>query len=176
MNRPLYIADIATGDKMLSLSLTMKPASGMKAKVMERGKDGVYVFAPVIPANIPIYRRNEVYGEHDVLFLPNVIRDMMHDANKRNIPFDYEHTGKKLDVQVIESFQIDYKANKTYKEYVGLPDGTWVMFLYVPNMVFSMFNPQPTPLQLFGISISGIFSYNKLELNEAIELYNVLKI
>lgn len=172
---PLYIADIGHGDKMISLSLVEKPASGMRAKIISSDDNGCIMFAPIVPANTPIYRKNEAYGEHYVMFLPDVIRDMMADANIRHISFDYNHSGRVLDgVYLIESFQIDYQSGKAYNRYFGLPDGSWACLFYVPNMVFSLFKRQPTPLQLFGISISGIFSYNRLDLPEAIAVYNDL--
>ena len=186
---PLYIADIADkqSDKMLSLSLTEKPASGFMGMVIDETPEAQVVFFPILPANKPIYRCNETYGEHYVIFLPDVISDIMHDANKRRIPFDLEHQGEPLKgVEWVESFQIDYKRGKLFKSYPGLTDGTWCGILKInkdtpyffnpKNMVNRAFGGDVSPLYFSGISISGIFSYHEVSLSEAIEFYNKVKI
>lgn len=181
---PLYIADIADkqSDRMLSLSLTTKPASGLMGMVVEETPEALVVFFPILPANKPIYRCNEAYGEHYVIFLPDVVRDIMNDANKRHIPFDYEHHGEPLEgVEWVESFQIDYKRKKLFADYPGLTDGTWCGILKIlkdryQNMVKCVSGRYPTPFYFSGISISGIFSYHEVSLSEAIEFYNKVKI
>lgn len=183
---PLYIADITDkqSDRMLSLSLTAKPASGLMGMIVNETSESLVVFFPILPANKPIYRNNETYGEHYVIFLPDVVSDIMTDANKRHVPFDYEHQGTPLKgVEWVESFQIDYKRNKLYKDYPGLTDGTWCGVLkinkdceYLKNMVKSDISPISTPFYFSGISISGVFSYHEVSLSEAIEFYNKVKI
>ena len=181
---PLYIADIADkqSDRMLSLSLTTKPASGLMGMVVEETPEALVVFFPILPANKPIYRCNEAYGEHYVIFLPDVVRDIMNDANKRHIPFDYEHQGEPLEgVEWVESFQIDYKRKKLFADYPGLTDGTWCGILKIlkdryQNMAKCVSGRYPTPFYFSGISISGIFSYHEVSLSEAIEFYNKVKI
>lgn len=172
---PLYIADISEqADMMLALSFVPKPASGLKIKLLEADTQGVKVFAPVIPANVPIYRNNATYGEHNVLFLPDVITDLMMDANKRHIPFDTDHSGTPIQgVEWIESFQIDYKRGKLFKDYQGLTDGTWCAIL---NIVNPMLQSKICHLDFLGISISGVFSYHEIKLKEAIEIYRNLKV
>jgi hypothetical protein len=152
----------------------------MKGKVLYKDGDETTLFVPILPANKPIYRNNEAYGEHYVMFLPEVITDIMKDANKRSIPFDYEHQGEAVSgVEWVSSFQIDYKNKTLYNTYPGLTDGTWVGIIAInsefENMVNRKSGGQGCPLDFLGISISGVFSYHKLELSEAIELYNKLK-
>lgn len=170
---PLYVADISEqADMMLALSFVPNPASGLNFKVLESDTQGVKVFAPVIPANVPIYRNNATYGEHNVLFLPDVITDLMMDANKRHIPFDTDHSGTPIQgVEWIESFQIDYKRGKLFKDYQGLTDGTWCAIL---NIVNPMLQSKICRHDFLGISISGVFSYHEIKLKEAIEIYRKL--
>jgi hypothetical protein len=172
---PLYMADIVTGeDKMLSLSLTKQPASGQMGKVLSNDQDGTKIFFPILPANKPIYRKNETYGEHYVLFLPDVIRDIMRDANKRNIPFDLEHQGEPIDgIEWISSFQIDYKNKTFFNNYPNLTDGSWVGIV---NLVNPRLRGEFCLQNIFGISISGIFSYHEIGLSEAIEIYKNFRI
>lgn len=184
---PLYIADLCEpNDRMLNLSIVKRPAIGMRGKVIESTKQGVKVFAPILPANKPIYRNNEAYGEHYVMFTPDVISAVIADYAKRGITFDVEHDGIPCEgVKVLESWQIDYSKGKLYKDYPSLTDGTWVCILSidnvdvrgvdVKNMVFGCLSGGGCPLNIFGISISGIFTYHPVSLSEAIEFYNKLK-
>ena len=72
---PLYIADInpTDNDGLLSLSLTKKPATGLFCRQIDNNT----IFAPIVAANKPIYRNNDTYGEHYLMFTPDVIRDIM---------------------------------------------------------------------------------------------------
>lgn len=191
---PLYIADIAEPqDRTLNLSIVKRPAIGMPWKVLEQTNDSVKVFAPILTANKPIYRNNEAYGEHYVMFTPDVVSDVINDFSRRGITFDIEHSGKPVNgVRVLESWQIDYSTNKLYKAYPNLTDGTWVMVLCfdvktfdvsgldVKNMVNGGRARGGCRLDIFpnlnlGISISGIFTYYPVSLSEAIEFYNKIK-
>lgn len=178
---PLYIADLTEQeDKMLSLSIVKNPATGLKWKVLEQTKDFTKVFAPILTANKPIYRNNEAYGEHYVMFTPEVIADIMADCSKRKVPFDIEHNGTPTNaVCWLESFQIDYYNGKQFKGYYGLTDGTWCAVLNLENkpqnMVFSKNLTIGSLLDFSGISISGIFTYHPVSLSEAIEFYNKIK-
>lgn len=181
MNRrlPLYIADLCEpSDRMLSLSIVKRPAMAMPWKVMESTTDRVKVFAPILIANKPIYRNNETYGEHYVMFTADVVRDVMADALRRRVPFDIEHNGTPINgVSWLESFQIDYSQGKLFKGYTGLTDGSWVGVLDfdVRNMVFCESSGGGCPLDFSGISISGIFTYSEVSLSEAIEFYNKIR-
>jgi len=173
--RPLYIADIEKNgtDKVLGLSFVKNPATGYNFKVLERNEKGTLVFAPILVANTPIFRNNEKYGEHNVLFLPDVITDIMTDAMSHPIRFDVEHNEREIpEIEWISSFQIDYR-NKTFFNNYPLPDGSWVGMLNIVNLCL---RAEIERKNINGISISGIFTYNELKLSEAIELYNKLKI
>lgn len=191
---PLYIADLcAPQDRMLNLSIVKRPAIGMRWQTIERTQERVKVFTPILTANKPIYRNNEAYGEHYVMFTPDVVADIMADFSKRGITFDIEHNGTPISgVNVLESWQIDYAKGKLYNAYQSLTDGTWVMVLSfdvnrlnfkdldVKNMVFQGVSGGGCPSDIFpnlnlGISISGIFTYHPVSLSEAIEFYNKIK-
>lgn len=186
MNRrlPLYIADLCeSSDRMLSLSIVKRPAIGLPWKVLENTEDKIKVFAPIITANKPIYRNNEAYGEHYVMFTPDVISDIIADCSHRNVSFDIEHDGTPIKgVYWIESLQIDYSVGKQYKAYPSLTDGSWVGVLEIEkqsfkgqNMVNGASRGGGCPSDFSGISISGIFTYHEVTLSEAIEFYNKIK-
>lgn len=175
---PLYIVDIKEPtDRMLYLSLVAKPATGMQWKVIEQDEQNTRLFAPIIPANTPIYRSDDEMGKYNLIFLPDVIKDLMLDAAKRHIPFDTAHSGIPIKgVTAVESFQIDYSNRKLYSGYTGLSDGSWCMILNIENIVFNDSEEKRWLVDFSGISVSAIFSYHKVELQEAIELYNNLNI
>ena len=106
---PLYVADLQdTIDGLQGISIVKNPASGYKWKVLERHDTYIKVFAVVLPANTPIYRRDREIGEYTVLFTPDLIKDLMEDAARKRIRYDVEHNGRAVDgVFPAESFQID---------------------------------------------------------------------
>lgn len=204
----LYLADIEDKeDRLLRLSLVRHPATGCACKVLSVGDKYVRVFAPIIVANKPIYRKDEHLGEYNLLFLPEVIKDIQTRTaiEQPRIKFDIEHNGKDVDgIVVVSSFIIDYSTDTLYSDYFGLPDGSWVMELLIPHEVVSKvygnkgkFNTnkvyrkdtkfnfpnmvnretaaRSTSDDFFGISISGIFTYSEVSLEEAIEIYNKIR-
>ena len=92
----LYLADIEDKeDGLLRLSLVKRPATGCACKVLSVGDKYVRVFAPIIVANKPIYRKDGNLGEYNLLFLPDVIKDIQTRTAIENprIKFDVEHDG-----------------------------------------------------------------------------------
>lgn len=171
----LYLADmVEPKDKLLMLSLVSKPASGMRAKKIG---DNLF-FVPILPANTLIYRKDSHIGEYNIIFMPDSIQAIMAKGGK--VPFDIEHSGMPIDgVTLVESFQIDYSKGKVYNDYPALPDGTWVGIISVKNTRFSVSGSGGGGSQFlenFGISVSGIFTYDKVSLSDAIKMYNELKI
>lgn len=194
---PLYVADLQdTIDGLQGISIVKNPASGYKWKVLERHDTYIKVFAVVLPANTPIYRRDREIGEYNVLFTPDLIKDLMEDAARKRIRYDVEHNGRAVDgVFPAESFQIDYTNRKLYDGYPGLTDGSWCAIFLLdkslpskwakwdrwndPNENGNMVNDKDASVfrseDFFGISISGIFTYHEVSLSDAIELYNSIR-
>ena len=117
------------------------------------------------------------------MFMPDVIRDMMVDAAQRKTPFDVEHSGIPIrGVVVVESFQIDVAKGKTDNRCPDVPDGSWVMVARLPkNLVFDGLSPEGWGLEFsddldWGLSVSGVFSYDEIRLSDAIRMYNELNI
>lgn len=200
-NIPLYIADLQAGDGLQYLSIVKHPATHLEWKVLSRTNGRMKVFAPILPANTPIYRHDADNGEYYALFTPEVIADTVERYSGERIRFDVEHNCIPVsDVRIVESFIIDYHRKTLYNDYFGLTDGSWVMVLSLPdtlvpkwgtwdemlkpkgkkntaqNMVNNNITDNIRSDDFSGISISGIFSYTELSLQEAVEMYNVLKI
>lgn len=180
----LYLADIKDdADRMIAISLTKHPSSGMKGRLLAVDDDTITMFAVVCPANTPIHRKDDVMGEYNVLFLPDVIRDMMIDAAQRKTPFDIEHSGIPIrGVVVVESFQIDTIKGKTFNLCPDVPDGSWCMVIKVlKNLVFPDLSGEGWGFDFsanldWGLSVSGVFSYDEIRLSDAIRMYNELNI
>lgn len=174
----LYIADIVDdADRMLALSLVKKPASGMKWKVIANDGNIARVIAPIIPANVPIYRKDEM-GEYNVLFTPETISDLMLDASKRRVPFDCNHSGLPIrNVEIVESWQTNESVGIGSGAYGSpVPDGTWMMHLSIKKLGFFEKSDLGWLENFSGISISGRFSYDEVSLHDAIDLYNMLNV
>lgn len=191
---PLYVADVEDKeDGLLGLSIVKQPASGLKWKVLSEDEEGMTVFAPILPANVPIFRTHEG-KQFNVIFLPDVIKDLMTKYAGERQRFDVEHRGSPVDgVQVLQSFQIDYFSNTLYDNYFHLTDGSWVMVLKLPKYLRSkwesrweidengnMVNGKDAggfrSQDFFGISISAVLSYHEVSLSDAIQMYNDLRI
>ena len=196
---PLYIADLQEGDGLQCLSIVKQPATHLQWKVLDRAHGRLKVFAPILPANTPIYRHDKENGSYNVLFTPGLIEDVVERYAGERVRFDVEHNGHAVeDVRIVESFLVNYKRKTLYNDYYGLTDGSWVMVLSLPelliprwhkwemlapmgsevtqNMVFNKDAGGFRSEDFSGISISGIFSYSELSLSEAVEMYNTLKI
>lgn len=137
----LYLADIEDKeDGLLRLSLVKRPATGCACKVLSVGDKYVRVFAPIIVANKPIYRKDGNLGEYNLLFLPDVIKDIQTRTAIENprIKFDVEHDGHDVEgVVVVSSFIIDHTTDTLYSNYYGLPDGSWVMELLIERNLYT---------------------------------------
>ena len=196
---PLYIADLQEGDGLQYLSIVKRPATRLQWKVIDRAHGRTKVFAPILPANTPIYRHDNANGSYNVLFTPGLIEDVVERYAGERVRFDVEHNGHAVeDVRIVESFIVNYRRKTLYNDYYGLTDGSWVMVLSLPellipefskwdmlspigsevpqNMVFNNESGCFRSEDFSGISISGIFSYSELSLSEAVEMYNTLKI
>ena len=183
----LYLADIEDEEGgLLRLSLVRKPATGCPCRVLSVGEKYVRVFAPIIVTNRPIYRKDDNMGEYNLLFLPDVVKDIQ-DKSAIKTPvfsFDSEHNQKEIKgVNVVKSWLIDYEHDTLYS-YYSLPDGSWVMELLIeketlselfPDMVFCDCSDKTSPQDFFGISISAILTYKEVSLAEAIEIYNTIR-
>lgn len=187
-NLKLYLADVADdADGLLRLSLVSRPATGCACKVVGVSDEYVNVFAPVIVANRAIYRRDDHLGEYNLLFLPEVIKDIQERAavTMPSMTFDIEHSGRAVSgIVVLQSFLIDSANGMSYADYEGLTDGTWCMVLAIPrgvltaafpNMVFADIDTGTSPHDFFGISMSGIFTYEEVTLSDAIDIYNKIR-
>ena len=112
----------------------------------------------------PIYRNNNKYGEHYVVFDKDCIEKMMLKLSKAGLinSVDAQHNGEPISgVYLIESFMIDREHGIDPIEFKSVNDHSWVISYKIENEDFwnsivsngSKFN---------GFSISGCFEYDTL--------------
>lgn len=122
------------------------------------------IMGPLMIADMPIYRRDEVRGEYYVLFdkqeILKVVEKFFRNGSTSN--FNIMHDAQKqLDgVYLIESFIIDssrgVQAPDAFKD---LPQGSWLATVKVDNeLVWQNFIKTG---ELKGFSVEGLFSYEQ---------------
>ena len=102
------------------------------AQRFEFSEEQMVVTGPALIPDMPIYRNDPKLGEYEVVFKPEVIRELaIRDFrdNKKNL-FDLEHSTDITsdDVTMFESYFTD--ANKKFK---NLPNGSWIISYKVNN-------------------------------------------
>lgn len=174
--RKLYTASVDDSiDGVVSISIVGEPANGGRFHVVEDKEDSILVAAPILVANQLIYRNNESYGEHYIVFLPDVIRSAEERATeqKTTYVFDVEHSGEKIDgVLMVQSFIVDRKAGISgYSGLYGLTDGSWVgLFRVTDRGIIDGIKEG----RYRGVSVSMYATYEEVALKDAIDMYNYL--
>lgn len=173
----LYIADISSkDDRLVSISFVNTPAIGLKLTILSQDDDSMTIAAPIIIANKPIFRNDKYLGSRNVFFLPETISDIIKKGTyERSIyVYDIEHDGNQIDdVLLIESFTIDYQRGITgYKGLYGLTDGSWVGKFFIKNKKLIDYIKSN---KVNGLSISAYLTEEKVQLNDAIEIYNKIQ-
>lgn len=177
MNRlKLYTAEIPTekSDGLVSISFVSKPANEGKFHIMSETDGCLQCSAPILTANKIIYRNDNVLGEHNIIFLPEVVEAVMNKAmtDKAVYSFDLEHSTKVEGISLVQSFLIDYDNGITrLNGHNGLNDGTWVGVFNVTNqeVIDGIKNGTYN-----GVSASLYAGYEEVSLSDAIEMYNAL--
>jgi len=173
--RNLYLADIKDEkDGILSLSFVKDPAIKSNLAIVSNDEDGFIIDAPILLSNELIYRNNEAYGEHDIMFTPDVISDIIKQSATAGTAyvFDIEHQTPISGVTLIESYQVDYTNRIMYnKALTGITDGSWIGKFAITN---ENLKSKILDKQINGISISGVFSYEPITLKDALSLHKLL--
>jgi hypothetical protein len=111
-------------------------------------------------ADTPIYRNNEHYGEHYVVFSKQTIRNIVEKYAKfgyQNI-VNIEHSADRFvnDVYMIESYLIDKERGIIPNEFKDVPDGSWIVSYKINNLAVW---DEIKAGNVLGFSIEGLFSY-----------------
>jgi hypothetical protein len=122
-------------------------------------KERQIVSGPAMIADLPIYRRDEKYGEYYVVFdketIEKIVLKFMRKGYTGNVNLMHDSTKIVDGVYVFESFIIDKdRGIKPPKGFDDLTDGSWYVSMKVDNMKLwdnmKLFN---------GFSVEGVFEY-----------------
>lgn len=117
-------------------------------------------------ADTPIYRNNEHYGEHYVVFSKDTIRNIVEKYSKFGLQnlVNIEHSQERYvnDVVMIESYLIDKERGIVPNEFKDAPDGSWIVSYKVNNLAVW---DEIKAGRVLGFSVEGLFSYG----NEVVE-------
>ena len=111
-------------------------------------------------ADTPIYRFNETFGEHYVVFSKQCIRNIIEKYSKLGfnniVNIEHSETNFVSDLVMVESYIIDHQRNIVPIEFQDIPDGSWIVSYKVNNE--SLWNDIKNGV-VTGFSIEGFFEY-----------------
>jgi hypothetical protein len=132
-------------------------------KFEQVGDKQIVTGALMIP-DLPILRRDEVRGEHYVVFDSDTIKKAAYKFFKNNyhnsVNLMHDSTEMVEDAVMIESYFIDKEYGKsTPKGFDELPDGTWWGTYKINNK--KLWDEFIKTGQFSGFSVEGIFKYEQ---------------
>jgi len=129
-------------------------------------------FGVIMLADTPIYRNNDVFGEHYVVFTKDVIKSITKKffKNKTTDAITLQHLSPTSGVYMFESYLVDRENGITPpNEFKDIPDGSWVGKFSIENEDVWQSIKDGT---FKGFSIEGEFKYDT---NETVEIDNSLQ-
>lgn len=113
-------------------------------------------------ADTPIYRNNERYGEHYVVFSKRTIQNIVEKYAKFGLQnlVNIEHSSERYvnDIFMIESYLIDKERGIVPNEFQNVPDGSWVVSYKVNNVAVW---DEIKEGKVLGFSVEGMFEYGQ---------------
>lgn len=156
---------------MDAISLVENPAVEVdflafdKQETIKLSEEKHEITGVVCLADVPIYRYNQTYGEHYILFDKDVIKQMILKYFKMGLgnQVNIEHEGEMISgLTMIESYIKDTERNIAPVEFKDVPDGSWLATFKVEND--DVWNKITQLKSLKGFSLQGLFQYGD-ELN-----------
>lgn len=136
------------------------------------------VSGALMVANLPIYRRDEQYGEYFVVFDKETISKIVHKffkkKNTANVNLMHDPSKKVEDVYMFESFIIDRtKGINPPAGFEKLPDGSWFGSFKVNN---DEVWEQIKAGEFKGFSVEGIFQHEFVYDSETVFIDNLREV
>lgn len=165
-NIEINLTDDVTG--VGTISLVEHPAvdvgflkfSGQKPVELKFNDDKHIITGVAMLADTPIYRNNERYGEHYVVFSKQTIQKIVEKYSKYGLQnlVNIEHSQERYvnDVFMIESYLIDKERGIVPSEFSDAPDGSWIVSYKVNNLAVW---DEIKAGKVTGFSIEGLFEY-----------------
>jgi len=140
-----------------------------KQQRFEVQKDRQLITTPVLIADLPIYRRDNVKGEFYVVFDKESVKDLQYEfmkTNKLHKVNEMHDSDKPIsDVFMVNSFLSDKQMGINPPElFKDLPDGTWFATYHIANK--DTWNNFIKTGKFKGVSVEGVFDL----VNEKAEL------
>lgn len=121
------------------------------------------ISGPLMVAGLPIYRKDDIHGEHYVLFDRNTIQKIVlkffRNGNTGQVNLMHQADASPSGVYMFESFIVDQaRGIGTPKGFNALPDGSWFGSYKIDNeQVWQEFIKTGA---FRGFSVEGIFIYS----------------
>ena len=139
-------------------------------KIFSVDKERKMVMGAFMIANMPIYRRDEKFGEHYVVFdkeeVFKIVQKFFRKGNTSNFNIMHDPSRKLDGVYLIESFIVDKTRGVSAPvAFEGISEGSWIGTVKIDNE--EVWNDFIKTQQLKGFSIEGFFDqvyYNEQDL------------
>jgi hypothetical protein len=121
------------------------------------------ISGPLMVAGVPIYRKDEIHGEHYVVFdratIQKIVLKFFRNGNTGQVNLMHQADASPSGVYMFESFIIDAaRGINTPKGFEALPDGSWFGSYKIDNeLVWKEFIKTGV---FKGFSVEGIFIYS----------------
>lgn len=173
MNKlPVYKLDIDSLDfetGMDAISLVEEPAieidflrfSKTEPIKLSYDESQHIISGPAILADTPIYRENETYGPHYVIFDKDLIKKLMLKYSKfcLNNSVNIEHSDWVGGIYMVESYLKDVQRGINPIEFTSVPDGSWFVSYKVVDLELW---DKIQKGDVKGFSIEGLFCYDSI--------------
>lgn len=164
------VHDPAVERNFIAMSKDSKP---QKIKFSTLDEDKHLVTGLIIPADTPIYRYDEIHGEHFVTFTKEVIRELLYKFFREGLTssVNTEHWNFAEGVYLVESYIKDSERGISPAEFDDVPDGSWFGTYRIANEdIWQRIKKG----DFRGFSIEGFLSYEEPEIESIEQLMKVL--
>ncbi len=129
-------------------------------------------------ANTPIFRRDDMYGEYQVVFTPETIEKIVNkffkNGNQKNVNGMHNQNFVIDGVYMFESFIVDKtRGIKAPKGFEDMPEGSWFGSFKVENE--QIWNDYVKSGVFKGFSVEGMFNQSLTPTDEYSAVYEALK-
>lgn len=182
MDYPVYQI-LYSGDTIMnSISLVEEPAidenflafSESKSESFSISKYEQIVTGPALIPNLKILRYNKNKEPYYVYFSKETIKEIVKNYyTSDNIKFNINHSNNLLENSTIVESWFTGKNDKSQNLGYNLPEGSWMLSVYIPDETF--FNDKILSGEIQGFSIEGTFEQDLDSKDKVKQLEELLK-
>lgn len=150
--------------------------AAQKVSYQIASQDRKIVMGPLMIPNMPIFRSDDVHGEHYVMYskesIEKIVRKFFRQKNTGNVNLMHLPAATTNEIYMIESFIIDSSRGITApKGFDNLPDGTWFGSYQITNDEIWKAVQDGT---FRGFSVEGYFTYGAPEDMQQTSIENLI--